>query len=304
MVNKRIEFVNNYLNALPFSDTTKARALKFCNALVVLDPLKKVDFELSFKITKDKISRSARILYLDADTYACKSELLFLSRIDVYQKIIAKNGINFSLSQVIKSLRSVARTPMDLYFGADIKNNYHLFAFWLIFGGIKDNLVRFWPYDIKLIIKNILSRLKLSLPAFLNDKVLNLGLDVDKNTIFYKLYYLYEPLYLKDADIINLKKQIGESTEMNDLFYFYSYMYDRLGNLIKKKLFIEFLKYIYPYSSNFKEFLKRIIMINRYKITLNEILSILNKIRGRISLISFENDKTLTFYLRSPICKD
>ncbi|MBM3243841.1 MAG: hypothetical protein FJZ12_03290 [Candidatus Omnitrophica bacterium] len=202
--------------------------------------------------------------------------------------------------EIFSALREVSKTPVDLYFGADINNRAYLFAFWLIFGGIKRNgEVSFWPYESKEIIKHILSKIGFKFPEFIDADILNFGLDINDRNIYYKLYYLYKKKEHGEFYYSGLISKLDKGLKNNDYFYFFSKMYDKEGRCKKIKLFIEFLSDINFFGTKFGKILKKVLEINKSRVKPNQLIEIFKLIkRGRISLIGFEPDKTITFYIR------
>jgi hypothetical protein len=189
---------------------------------------------------------------------------------------------------------------MDLYFGFDVHDNDILFAFWLIFGGVKrTGDVSFWPYNFNSILRNFFNTSKSKMPNILNKEILNFGVDLGKSGLYYKFYYLCREKILTNHDFTELMKSINKSLKDFKYFYFFSEMYDEGGKLVKKKLFIEFLEDIMNDDKKMVNIIVRSLSrINNINFNHSQIKNVLHKCGGRISLISFQLDGTLTFYIR------
>lgn len=294
-----LHFFENYTDAIGASKVTQRNTLAIIKNLVRGDPFEKTKFELSFKLKNDTISNRVRFLNIDGGIYSCKSQQFFLARLEIYKEIMKNKIDNSLLPDVIQALTSISKTPMDLYFGADIKDDVFLFAFWLIFGGVKrTGEVNFWPYNFNEIVNNALTKIKFKKSMFLINDILNFGLDIDNKDVFYKLYYLLRDKESSPASFGNLIKRINRILSDFRFFYFFSRMYNKEGKCIKKKLFIEFLEDIYPNSRKINELLGKVLEINHSRFELPKLFRIIKSINGRLSLISFEPYRVLTFYIR------
>jgi len=300
-MDKILHFFKKYSKAIDASEITQKNTLSIVKKLIRYDPLDITTFEISFKIKRDNLLNQIRFLNMDGDAYSCKNPLFFLSRLRIYKKIIEGKVNNPLLTDIFKALSWVARTPMDLYFGADIKKDNYLFSFWLIFGGVKrTGEVSFWPYDFNEIVENILKIIKFKPPEFLKKEILNFGVDVDNKNLFYKLYYLIREKsnYAYLVDFNKIIRKINRALSDFKYFYFFSQMYNKKGVCFKKKLFLEFLQDIHYESEKINELLTKILKINNSHFELKRLLKIIKLISGRVSLISFEIDGTITFYIR------
>lgn len=284
---------------MQISESVKGNAISLFDMLRRYDPLNKTKFEVSFKLINNTVPSQIRFLNMDGNVYSCKSRELFLLRLALYRKIIKNKINNPMMENIFKALENVSKTPMDLYFGVDIKDGYYLFSFWLIFGGVKrTGEVSFWPYKFDEIIDKVLFQIKFKKPRFLRKDILNLGFDVDSKNIFYKLYYLLKDKEENLFPFTNLMKRINRRLSDFKYFYFFSQMYDQKAECIKRKLFLEFLEDIYSDSKRTEEVLKKILEVSNNYFDLRKLFKIIKLINGRISLISFEIDGTLTFYIR------
>jgi hypothetical protein len=298
-MNEILNFFKRYTKSIGASNTTKKNSLMIAGALLRHDPFGKTKFEVSFKIKKHILPRRIRFLNMDGNAYSSKNKLFFLERLEIYKRIMNGKINNSLLPRVIQALTEISKTPMDLYFGADIENNNYLFAFWLIFGGVKKTgEVSFWNYDFDGIVKNALEKMRFKPPRFLRKDILNLGFDIDNNNVFYKLYYLLRDKTEYLSPFTNLMKKINRTLPDFKYFYFFSRMYDEQGRCCKQKLFTEFLEDIYPDTEKTNELLAKVLTLNNNHIELQRLLKIIKLIDGRISLMSFEADGTITFYIR------
>ena len=224
---------------------------------------------------------------------------MFLERLKLYQRLMAGKIHNPLLPDLMGALADISQTPMDLYFGADIDQWSFLFAFWLIFGGVKrSGEVSFWRYDFERIIKDTLGKIRFKGPGRIRKDILNLGFDIDDKDIFYKIYFLCREKVLPKSNFTALMKRINRNLAGFKYFYFISQMYDKDGDCVKEKLFTEFLEDIYPGSERSEQLLARVIRISGSGPGPARLPKVIASIGGRISLISFENDATLTFYIR------
>jgi len=297
-----IKFFKGYSKSLDVSEITQKNTLRVIRKLLRYDPWNKTRFEVSFKIKKDKIPRLERFLTMDIGIHSSRSPISFLGRLEIYKSIMKGKINNPLLPNVIRALAGVSRTPMDLYFGADIENNNFLFAFWLIFGGVKrTGEISFCPYDFDEIVKEVLEKIKFEPPKLLRKDILNLGLDIDNKNVFYKLYYLLRKNAEYPASFDALIKRIDKTFVNFKYFYFFSQMHDAKGRCCKEKLFVEFLEDLYPASPKNTELLARVCEMNNNYFELERLEKVIRTIDGRISLLSFENDGQVTFYVRA--CK-
>lgn len=274
-------------------------AISVADRLIKADPLGKTKFETSFKVSNNRIPPKIRFLNMDSNAYSCKSGALFLERLKLYRGLMAGKTRNPSLPDLMEALAAIFRTPMDLYFGADIDGRGFLFAFWLIFGGVKrDGSISFWRYDFEKIIRGALDRIGLKGPGRIRKDILNLGFDISDKDIFYKIYFLCRERVLPRSNFTGLMRSINQRFSAFRSFYFISQMYDKNGECVKEKLFTEFLEDIRPGSRKMRELLGGALKISGSKMPAEALSEVIDSISGRVSLISFENDGTMTFYIR------
>ncbi|MBZ9572760.1 hypothetical protein KJA17_01005 [Patescibacteria group bacterium] len=300
-MNNEKKFFSDFMNAIECSEETKKNGLWLVDALIKNDPENRTKFEVSFKIKNGRILKELRFLNFDASAYSSSSTKGFLQRLNLFQNIMKEKIRKERSEKIVRALKQVAPTPVDLYFGADVKDGNFLFAFWLIFGGVKkDGRVEFRPYDTEKIIGKILRKIGARTPKLKSD-ILNFGLDIDNKDLFFKIYWLHN--FSKEGILANpifspKIKKIRESLTDYRYFTFVSEKYNLEGKCQYKKLFIEFLEPIDIQSGNLEGFLKTILNLANSKFSFQKLLKIINSINGRIALVSFEADDTLTFYIR------
>ncbi|HNX82420.1 MAG TPA: hypothetical protein PKL77_09785 [Candidatus Omnitrophota bacterium] len=290
----------NYSAALHISNLTFLNSSRIVQKLYSFDTSHETHFEFSFKLQQNRLIPSCRFLNMDSQVYSCKSQLYFLARLELCRKLMKNKAPADLVERSIRAFEFASRTPMNLYFGADVFNKAYLFAFWLIFGGVQKNgNVTFWNYDFKQIIMRMAYLLRCSFPiGILKRNVLNLGIDLGPKEIYYKLYYLCRGNSLDDA-VLREKMHALKSIVRQKHFYFFSEMFDAKGNRVKTKLFIEFLEDIVPWSANINQLLSAVLHVTGSMFDEKRLFRVISGIGGRISLMSFENDGTITFYIRS-----
>ena len=290
-------FFRDTLSAIGTSEATKKNAMEIIRNLHHHDPHNLTKFEFSFKIKEGKITDYARYLNMDPDGYSCRGPEMFTKRLKLFREIVSNKG--FQNNRVFSALEELKRSPMDLYFGFDVKDDDFLFSFWLIFGGVKrSGEVNFWPYDFNKIIHGFFNTVDARLPRIRESDVMNLGLDIGMGTEAYKLYYLCRDRFVPDCSFSGLMKQINKNLKGLEYFYFFSEMYDRDATLTKEKIFLEFLEDMKNGESNTENMIRSLSAIPGLNLDVPGLSTVLSACGGRISLISFEADGTLTFYIR------
>jgi len=297
--NKIIRFSDNFSRAINLDTQTSRNLFWIVKELLKSDKKSKTDFEFSLKIRRGALIKTARFLNMDGMAYSYKSPSLFLKRLQIYNEIMKKRINNDNREIVVAALSEIAQTPMDLYFGVDIRKNNFLFAFWLIFGGVQspDN-ISFYRYDFKKIINNALQKIGFKNLKVIKNDILNFGFDVDNKEIFYKIYYLCRTKFLPRHEFSDLMRKINKNLFNYHYFYFISELYNKESQCIKKKIFVEFFDKIYSQKENIADLLNRISIASNNQFNISKMVRIFKSIGGRISLVSFEKDGTLTFYLR------
>lgn len=293
----------NFLDASDISGKTKKNTLSFAKKIIAEDPSCLTHFELSFKINKDLLEgEKVRLLSLDGKGYSYKSSAAFLDRIKKYDSIIGNKTKN-NKNKLLKSLRSVAKTPVDLYFGADIKDDRHLFAFWLIFGGAKKDGKISFTKNASRIIDNIFSSLKVA-PEFKvrNEDILNLGFDLDERSIFYKIYYFLNKnnyLLLDRSERKKIRAIIDLLGAEHKYWFFISERYE-IGEkkTNRKKLYLEFLDDLGTQDEKNYPLMEKIMRIVGCQFKIEKLKEMLRVMEAKIVILAFESDGTMTFYIR------
>lgn len=296
MLNQK-RFVKNYLNAIKASPKTTKTTLSLVDTLINNDPYRLTEFEVSFKIKGDKISDYARLLHFDYNLYSCVNSYLYLKRLGLFESIIKSKLQGKFIINAFDSLRLVAETPLDLYFGFDTKDNEYLFAFWLILGGMHRNGMLSINPNSKKILTNVSKRLniKIKIPK---QKILNIGLDLGSKGFFLKLYYLYDKYLLFDTKLLTLIRAAQKRLSPYKHFIFVSDKLNSKSQIIFKKVYFEFLEDISPKNRELSEILHSILKIGGSEFDEYRLFSIIKKINGRISMVAFGSDSSITFYIR------
>ncbi|MBF0386578.1 MAG: hypothetical protein HQL20_01825 [Candidatus Omnitrophica bacterium] len=285
-----------------------SRDIKFVKDITQLlqyfDPLQKTYFEYSFKVRPSGLDPAVRVLNIDGNGYSNSSPNLFQARLDIFSAILKRFSNNKKAAGIVRALRKAAAFPMDLYFGVDSLAGQPTFAFWLVFGGVKrDGKLNYVRYDVPAIMRELLQAAGMVVPVIGRARVLNFGFDVGPDECFYKLYYLCDKASVSagwGAVIGRIKKEM----EGVKLFIFRSELFDREGKLRKEKLFVEFLEDI-PLSSRaaLNELMPGLFAVAGTQGHLPAscraaAMRGLKAIGGRLALASFEQDGTITFYIR------
>lgn len=299
MFNDKKGFLRRYISTMSSSSIENKGSLAITDILLKYDPFDRMDFEVSFKIAKNTLLPGLRFLNIDANLYSCRSTDAFLLRTNLCRNIVANHLRSRNADKVFTALEKVSLTPMDLYFGFDMNNSDYVFAIWLIFGGVKrDGEVQFWPYDLERIARSFLKELGLRMHRVLEKNLLNLGIDISGNKLFYKLYYLLRDKANSSNKFSILRRKIDACLSDFRYFYFYSNMYDKNGTEVKSKLFIEFLEDLPHTSARLPGALDAILDINNSDFKHKHLMEIIKKIGGKVSLVSFEPSDTVTLYIR------
>lgn len=288
------------------SASTKKNLQWFFENISSSDKLKKTEFELSFKVKDNILNKGeVRLLNIDAGVYSYNNSLSFLERLLFYKKLIWHKNECRRKKDVFKALELAAQTPVDLYGGADFFKEKISFAFWLILGGVeKSGKIKFIK-DSDVLMKNIFSALRIK-PSFAVDPsdVLNIGFDLEERDSFYKIYYI---LNEKTEKFINKNEQdvVGQLTRFLDgkarHWFFVSERYkigDENVDPGRKKIYLEFLDPIYTYKDESYVMLEEIFKIIGCPCNKSLLEKYLGSIEGKVIIIAFEDDGTVTFYVR------
>ena len=115
-------YLNKILKQIRATEKTKENSTELLHILEHFDPNNLTKYEFSFKAKGSRISPELRFLNMDADAYSCKNSKIFLKRLQIFEKILERKCKNKNAKKVIAALEEVSKTPMDLYFGADIED--------------------------------------------------------------------------------------------------------------------------------------------------------------------------------------
>jgi hypothetical protein len=295
-----IDFAKRCIGAIDYGDSSILKARKILKALDIIDSKKKTFYEYSFKILGKNLDHSIRFLNMDCYGYAWKDQTSFRKRVNLLNQILEKYCRNVKYRDAMKALESLSSRPMDLYFGFDVTSHEIIFAYWLIIGGVsKSGKISFVSYDKKDVFNRILSAINAKPPRIIDRPILNIGVDITDDDLYYKVYYLCEEKELKGFSFSDIMPQINSAFLGRRFFYFFSEMYDVEGNLIKDKLFIEFLEDISNDEAGIEYICHSISRINKLDIDTSILKNVLSNCGGKVCLISFEEGNTLTFYVRS-----
>ncbi len=296
------ENVLNLADNLEVSPLTIKKTTSFLNKLIKLDSKKITQFELSFKAKRQlKEKRKIRILNIDSKAYSYFSQKLYTKRINDYYSLIQDNN-NPWLARLFRSLLSIADNPLDVYMGADVENNYCLYAFWLIFGGAqKDGKISFVKNSNELINK-IFKTLKIKPEFPVSKDILNLGFDIDNSSFFYKIYYFlnknnYNTISQESRSVVHT---IIKFLKNNHKYWFFVSERFEVGkkNINRKKIYLEFLDDLKINQEETYKLLDHLLKIIGCDYKIKKIKSLLKNIKGKIVILAFEDDGTTTFYIR------
>lgn len=298
------ENVLGFINGIKADSLTKKNVVSFLEELVKIDPFCLTEFELSFKagdnlVEIDKI----RLLNLDAKAYSYLSEKNYLQRLKEYYAISRKKIKNPTLKRVFKAFQSISGSPLDLYIGADIKKDYYLLAFWLIFGGAKRNgKITFIDNSAK-VIRKIFKELNIKSAFNIKEKILNLGFDIDDSRLFYKIYYFlnknnFSLLSFQEREKVD--KIIDFLSNRCKYWFFVSERYEADSCLSgRKKVYLEFLDDMVIGGKKTENLLRGLLKIIGCRFDFGKLKGVIKSIpSGKIVILAFEPDGTTTFYIR------
>lgn len=301
-----INNVGNFSKIFCASKVTQENASSFLQELIRFDPLHRTEFELSFKVRDAILNQGEiRLLNLDINTYSNSSEKLFLMRLKAFERIMEKRCKNPLKEKIISAIRSISETPLDIYIGADIKEHSFLFAFWLILGGVKkDGSVNFTTGANDIVAK-IFSTLDIDRAFSVDEKdILNIGFDIDEKEIYYKIYYFLNARTEKLIEKSALGKTKIISSFLGDRYKHWFFVSERffidksIKKLQRKKFYLEFLDVVHTRNNETYEILEGIFRIIGCPFAISDLKKYLEVLDARIVIIAFENDGTVTFYIR------
>jgi len=298
--------ISNFLQVFCISKLTQKNVDLFFNEFVRFDPLKKTQFELSFKVREDILNRGEiRLLNLDINTYSCRSQELYLLRLAAYKKIIYSRTHNPQKEKIFSILESISNMPLDLYAGADIQDDNFLFAFWLILGGVKkDGTISYAKHAGKIFDK-VFSAIGIK-PRFAvrSRDILNIGFDIGGKDIFYKIYYFLNKntqQFVSEKELEKTKKISAFLGSGKRHWFFISERYKikkSAEKSIRKKIYLEFLDDILTKDKQTLDLLAGIFKIIGCPYGAADLKKFLGALDARIAIIAFESDGTVTFYIR------
>ncbi len=309
-MDKLYNLFKGYFKIIKASNLTRERTLSLVKLLCNYDPFHKTKFEVSFKLSKNKNYPCARFINLDVAGYARMSSELFVQRLDIYKEIIRRFAPLKTAEGIFKSLAMFSDIPLDIYFGADIQDKYILFNIWLRFGNMRKN------GDIQIfadgyrVAKQLLKSIGFSVPAYIINQKLQpsvihegelffIGLDLEKNDLFFKLDYVIKHRERVSGRFASIIKYIDNN--LDNLRYVFAsvFTFDRRGRCIKEKLCLEFQDNIYIRRECLKKIAPLFPSLIDYKPeNLTKLFETANMPEGvRLSVISFELGGSTTFYL-------
>lgn len=295
-----------FTGAFNASEATVVNLLAFFRQITSEDEEERTEFELSFKVRDEIVHKGEiRLLNIDAEGYSYKSQTDFLKRLLLYKKIMWHKTSCPQKKRIFTALQEVAKTPLDLYGGADIFEKDFLFAFWLILGGVEKNGRVKFAKNADLILKNTFSSLGI-MPAYKVDSgdVLNIGFDLDQKKAFYKIYYILNKETEKfinrreKAIVDSLEEMLGKSIRH---WFFVSERYIIGENKRppgRKKIYLEFLDPILTADDGTYDLLEKIFKLIGCPYGMVQLRKTMGVLDGRIIIIAFEEDGTVTFYIR------
>jgi len=289
--------LEHYLINLKCSKKTFNQSVALFNPLFQNDPFRVAEPELSICISNKKIHPVFRFLILDRTGYLSNSTKALLKRLIFYIDLIKTKIKNPKAIQVFRALHSITSTPMDIYFGADIENEKTVYGFWIILGGLSRYGQLFYnPKRDKAVINAMNSVLPFKIPSY-QRPVLNLGFDISDDTIFYKIYYLYNPKKDNNHEEVLASLPLLEKLHDFNKWCFISEQFDEKNRFIKRKLFIEFLE---PLLFNSQKTNTLLNIISEMYIDQNasDLKDVFKNVYGRLSIISVEKDNTIKIYFR------
>lgn len=303
---------NAKTNLLGFSDSvgaserTKENLSWFFDRISEADPSGETEFELSFKVRDEILHRGEiRLLNIDAERYSYGSESDFLRRLLLYKRIMWDKTTCGKKREIFSALEAVAKTPLDLYGGADIFGDDFMFAFWLILGGVeRTGEIRFIR-NADEVLKNLFSALGVK-PSFSVDPedVLNVGFDLEAVDAFYKIYYILNEKTERHIDdrersvVRSLDAMLGDAPK-HWFFVSERYMMDGRPHIPgRRKIYLEFLEPVRTKDDGTYALMGRIFRLVGCPYDTESLRRDMGGLDGKIVIVAFEEDGTVTFYIR------
>ncbi len=296
-----------FMKAFAASAETKKNLMWFFRQLVDRDTSEKTEFELSFKVKDDVLHKGEiRLLNIDARGYSYQDELSFLERLLFYKKMMWGKTTCERKKQIFSALETVAKTPLDLYGGADIFGKKFSFAFWLILGGVEQSGKISFVRNADKILKNIFDALEIR-PTYAVSAgdILNLGFDLEEKSAFYKIYYILNgetEKFINEREkkvTLELGRLLGKSIK-HWFFVSERYIIDETTKKGpgRRKIYLEFLDLVPTAEEKTFTLMAKIFKLVGCPIQLSLLRNYLGAVDGRIVIIAFEEDGTVTFYIR------
>lgn len=287
-------FFRNYTKAVTASAATRQKTLSIIEALTESDPAGLTKYEVSFKVQGNRFLPITSFTNIDANAYAAKSSSLFLSRLRVYERIVAADIKSCLCQDLIAALEEIARTPMDLYFGAEIEKGEPTFVFWLIFGGAgRDGKVAYCPYNNSKIIRTLLRNMKYRVPAALKEKVFHMSIRVNKQGLSYQLFYEGN----SERSLSGKMKELNRRLSDHEHYFCFSEDYIKSGSCVEKSAFVYLPHGPFTQERGLKGFLEQLNGLGAAGAELSGLRAGLKLTRGQLTLLRWDGNDALTLYL-------
>lgn len=273
---------------------TREKTLSIIEALAESDPAGLTKYEVSFKVQGNGLLPTMGFTNIDANAYAAKSSSLFLSRLQVYERIVAAHIKSRLCRDLTAALEEIARTPMDLYFGAEIEKGGAAFVFWLIFGGAgSDGKVKYCPYDNPKIIRTLLKNMKCSVPVALKEKAFHMCLRVNKQGFSYEFFYEGTAERSLSGKIRELNRRLAD----HERYFCFSEDYIKSGSCMGKSAFVYVPHGPFTQDRGLKGFLEQLNGLGAAGAGLSGLQARLKLTRGQLTLLRWDGSGALTLYL-------
>jgi hypothetical protein len=298
--------LDRFSDSIGVSKRTKRNLFRFFDEIAEDDRSGKTQFELSFKVRDDILRRGeVRLLNIDAESYSYRSEAEFLRRLLLYKRIMWNRTSCERKGAIFSALEAVAKTPLDLYGGADISGDDFLFAFWLIFGGVeKTGEIRFIR-NADAVLGNLFSALGVS-PSFKVDPkdVLNVGFDLDDVFAYYKIYYILNEetkrfIDEREKEVVRRLSEELHGAQKHWFFVSERYIMDgKPHSPGRRKLYLEFLEPVRTGDVATYALMGRIFRIVGCPYDPERLRQDMSVMDAKVTIVAFEDDGTVTFYVR------
>ncbi|MBM3245849.1 MAG: hypothetical protein FJZ13_00765 [Candidatus Omnitrophica bacterium] len=289
--------MRNFLDAIEASATTRKAALELAERLVDNDPYKLTEFEVSFKLKGDRLIEGARFLHFDYNLYSCVNPYLFKKRVGLFKDIVTGKVSNKSVAGVFDYLDGISKTPVDLYFGCDVNGKQYLFAFWLILAGVNSKKEISVNPNARAIFKKAVLDLGLKINMS-RKQILNIGFDLGTKEAFLKTYYFYNDSLILNKRFAAILESAKKLFDGYQYFVFLSDKFNHKSQNVFQKLYFEFLDNASVSNKESAKMLNLILKVCGSPFDARRLRSIISGTGGRISIIAFGSDSSLTFYIR------